>query len=191
PEQIRGVRDIDARADIYSLGATFFQLVTGHAPYEGTSGAMIMSMHLTHPLPDPRTYVPELSEGVCRVLRKMMAKDRDERYRDAHPPARDLYKPQIGEPPQPLEPTASAIATFVSAEVEPAHASPPPSAARGPQPSRGHSEPSRAPAEPQAAAATPAPPGAAGPPPPAFRREDLHVDEVAVAGQIAPRAKVL
>jgi serine/threonine protein kinase len=192
PEQIRGVRDIDARADIYSLGATFFQLVTGHAPYEGTSGAMIMSMHLTHPLPDPRTYVPELSEGVCRVLRKMMAKDRDERYRDVHSLDRDLYKLQIGETPQPLEPTASAIATFVSAEVEPAHASPPPSAAHGPQPSRGHVEPSRAPAEPHAPAPTPAPPAAAaGPPTPAFREEDLHFVEVELARQIGPLAKVL
>ena len=79
PEQIRGLRDIDARADIYSLGATYFQLVTGHAPFKGTSGAMVMSMHLTQPFPDPRTYEPTLSEGLCRVLRKMMAKDRDER----------------------------------------------------------------------------------------------------------------
>ena len=197
PEQIRGVRDIDARADIYSLGATFFQLVTGHAPYEGTSGAMIMSMHLTHPLPDPRTYVPELSEGVCRVLRKMMAKDRDERYRDVHSLDRDLYKLQIGETPQPLEPTASAIATFVSAEAEPPHASPPPSAARASEPSRGHaesrghSEPSRGHVESHAPAPTPAPPAPAGTTTPAFREEDLHFVEVELARQIGPLAKVL
>ena len=39
PEQIRGVKDIDARADIYSLGATFYHLVTGHAPYKGDARA--------------------------------------------------------------------------------------------------------------------------------------------------------
>jgi len=185
PEQIRGVRDIDARADIYSLGATFFQLVTGHAPYEGTSGAMIMSMHLTHPLPDPRTYVPDLSEGLCRVLRKMMAKDREERYRDVHALDRDLYKLQIGETPEPSEPTASAIATFVS-DAEPArHA--PPSSSRGPEPSRGgSSEPRAHPHGPAAAAATP--PAATTP---MFREEDLHFVEVELARQIGPLAKVL
>jgi len=184
PEQIRGARDIDARADIYSLGATFFQLVTGHAPYEGTSGAMIMSMHLTHPLPDPRTYVPELSDGICRVLRKMMAKDREERYRDVHALDRDLYKLQIGETPEPSEPTASAIATFVS-DAEPPRSAPPPPAPRGPEPSRGAADPrahAPAPAASAAPAATPAP---------AFREEDLHFVEVELARQIGPLAKVL
>jgi serine/threonine protein kinase len=186
PEQIRGVRDIDARADIYSLGATFFQLVTGHAPYEGTSGAMIMSMHLTHPLPDPRTYVPDLSEGLCRVLRKMMAKDREERYRDVHALDRDLYKLQIGETPEPSEPTASAIATFVSDAVEPARGAPP-SSPRGPEPSRGTSPEPRA--HPHAAAAAAATPPA--PTTPMFREEDLHFVEVELARQIGPLAKVL
>ncbi len=191
PEQIRGVRDIDARADIYSLGATFFQLVTGHAPYEGTSGAMIMSMHLTHPLPDPRTYVPDLSEGVCRVLRKMMAKDRDERYRDVHALDRDLYKLQIGETPQPSEPTASAIATFVS-EADPtrnAPGAPAPSAARGPEPSRGAGDSRAHASAPGPAAASSAAPAAT--PLPAFREEDLHFVEVELARQIGPLAKVL
>ena len=183
PEQIRGVRDIDARADIYSLGATFFQLVTGHAPYEGTSGAMIMSMHLTHPLPDPRTYVPELSEGVCRVLRKMMAKDRDERYRDVHALDRDLYKLQIGETPQPLEPSASAIATFVSGDAAPAPVAPVP---RPPEPSAAP-PPSHAPAP----APTPAPPATPSAAAPAFREEDLHFVEVELARQIGPLARIL
>ena len=116
PEQIRGVKDIDARADIYSLGATLFQLVTGHAPYEGSSGALVMSMHLTHPLPDPRKYVPGLSEGICRVLRKMMAKDRNERYPNVLALDRDLYKLQLGQTPEPVEPSASGIETFVSSE---------------------------------------------------------------------------
>ena len=116
PEQIRGVKDIDARADIYSLGATFYHLVTGHAPYKGTSGALVMSMHLTHPLPDPRQYEPVLSEGICRVLRKMMAKEREERYPNVDALDRDLYRLQIGEMPEADEPGITGIATMIDTD---------------------------------------------------------------------------
>jgi serine/threonine-protein kinase len=113
PEQIRGLRDIDARADIYSLGATLYHLVTGHTPFRGTSGALVMSMHLAQPLADPRTYRPELSEGLCRVIRKMMAKDRAERYTDADSLDRDLYRLQTGEAPEAAEPGETAVETLV------------------------------------------------------------------------------
>ncbi len=111
PEQIRGQKDIDHRADVYSLGATLYHLVTGHTPYKGTSGPVVMSMHLVEPLPDPRQFEPNLSEGLCRILRKMMAKDRRERYADIHAVDVDLYALQCGEMPEPEEPTASVVAT--------------------------------------------------------------------------------
>jgi serine/threonine-protein kinase len=113
PEQIRGSRDVDARADIYSLGATLYHLVTGHTPFRGTSGALVMSMHLVQPLADPRTYVPGLSEGLCRVVRKMMAKSRDERYADVDTLDRDLYRLQIGGTPEGAEPGDTAVETLV------------------------------------------------------------------------------
>ncbi len=182
PEQIRGVKDIDARADIYSLGATLFQLVTGRAPYEGSSGALVMSMHLTHPLPDPRKFVPGLSEGICRVLRKMMAKDRNERYPDVLALDRDLYKLQLGQTPEPVEPSASGIETFVSTE-----RGEPPVAAR--TPSARSAAP--APAEPRAEARPPTPTPPASAPTPAFREEDLHFVEVELARHIGPLARVL
>ena len=109
PEQIRGQKDIDARADIYSLGATLYHLVTGHTPYKGSSGALVMSMHLVEPLPDPRQYEPGLSEGLCRVIRKMMAKDRKERYPDIAVLEVDLHRLQAGQTPKPVEPTVSAV----------------------------------------------------------------------------------
>jgi serine/threonine protein kinase len=185
PEQIRGAKDIDARADIYSLGATFFQLLTGRAPYEGSSGALIMTMHLTEPLPDPRTYVPELSTGVCRVLRKMMAKNRDERYPDAATLDRDLYLLQIGQVPEPGEPSESGIATFVSPKLDPAQAPTVREAPPGETPpaaSRGFAR-----GEAPLAATPPATPA----PAPAFREEDLHFVEVELARRIGPLARVL
>jgi len=109
PEQVQGWRDIDGRADIYSLGATLYHLVTGHTPFKGTSGAHVMSLHLVSPLPDPRDLEPGLSEGICRVLRRMMAKQREERYPDVQTLDLDLYSLQTGVAPEPPEPSATAI----------------------------------------------------------------------------------
>jgi serine/threonine protein kinase len=109
PEQIRGQKDVDPRADVYSLGATLYHLVTGHTPYSGASGPIVMSMHLVEPLPDPRRFEVGLTDGVCRVIRKMMAKDRDERYGDVYALDLDLYRLQCGEVPQPDEHQGSAI----------------------------------------------------------------------------------
>jgi serine/threonine-protein kinase len=180
PEQIRGARDIDARADIYSLGATFYQLVTGHAPYKGTSGALVMSMHLTHPLPDPRIYEPGLSDGVCRVLGKMLAKEREERYPDVYALDRDLYRLQSGEMPEAGGIAATNVATLADFDT----------IAMVPG--------TRAPSLP-GAGLTPTPGPIGSPPTPtptptptlSFREEDLHFVEVELARHIGPLARVL
>jgi serine/threonine-protein kinase len=122
PEQVRGQRDIDGRADIYSLGATLYHLVTGHTPFSGSSGAHVMSMHLFADLPDPRSYEPSVSEGFCRVLRKMMAKERDERYAEVAEVDRDLHLLETGETPEVDEPTDTALSTTVLERPNEAHA---------------------------------------------------------------------
>lgn len=109
PEQILGQRDIDGRADIYSLGATLYHLVTGRVPFQGSSGPHVMSMHLVEPFPDPRNFEPSISEGFCLVLRKMMARDRDERYLDVTSLDADLYRLQTGAAPEAREPAATLV----------------------------------------------------------------------------------
>lgn len=109
PEQILGQRDIDGRADIYSLGATLYHLVTGRVPFQGSSGPHVMSMHLVEPFPDPRNFDPSISEGFCLVLRKMMARDRAERYADVTSLDADLYRLQTGAAPQAQEPAATLV----------------------------------------------------------------------------------
>ena len=203
PEQIKGQRDIDGRADIYSLGATLYHLVTGRAPYKGTSGALVMSMHLTAPLPDPREFEPSISEGLCRVLRKMMAKDREERYRDMIALDQDLYKVQIGETPDVEEPSSTQIATFsmstTGARTPPApplgQAAPPLPPARS-RSTTVHVDASPLGSRSSVAAATPAAPPTPAPTPatPAtgtFLDEDLRFFETELAKRIGPLARVI
>ncbi len=100
PEQIRGSKDVDARTDIYSLGASLFHMVTGKVPYSGSSAAEIMSNHLTVPLPWPQSINPALSKGFCRVLYKMMAKERKERFQSMEEVVKILEMVRAGQAPE-------------------------------------------------------------------------------------------
>jgi serine/threonine-protein kinase len=99
PEQIRGEMDIDFRADIYSLGATFYHMVTGRVPFEGDTPVAVMQKHLKEPLTPPDHRNTELSAGVGEVIEVMMAKERHRRYASTSDLLRDLEDIQAGQPP--------------------------------------------------------------------------------------------
>lgn len=80
PEQIRGELDIDFRADVYSLGATFYQMVTRRLPFEAATPSAVMHKHLKEPLIPPDHINTKLSSGVGEIIEVMMAKDRTKRY---------------------------------------------------------------------------------------------------------------
>ena len=82
PEQACGETEVDTRADIYSLGASLFFLVTGKPPFHADSSMAVMYKHVNEPLPDPRKLNPKLSNGIVRILKKMTAKEPAERYQD-------------------------------------------------------------------------------------------------------------
>jgi serine/threonine-protein kinase len=82
PEQARAARDLDGRADIYSLGATYYHAVTGRMPFPGDSTVDIVEKHLHAPVPDPRRVRSEIPDGISRVIRRMMAKRREDRHRN-------------------------------------------------------------------------------------------------------------
>ncbi|HVR85331.1 MAG TPA: protein kinase, partial [Planctomycetota bacterium] len=100
PEQIRSDKDIDIRADLYSLGATLFFLVSKSHPFEGMSAAETMSMHLKQAVPDLRKIVPGISEDFAHVIHKLMAKNRAERYQTPTDLAEDLRTIQAGKAPR-------------------------------------------------------------------------------------------
>jgi serine/threonine protein kinase len=82
PEQAQGESGIDIRSDLYSLGATFYHMVTGTLPFDGPNPAVIMTKHLLEPLPPPRTRNKALRRGTCQVIEKMMMKQREDRYQE-------------------------------------------------------------------------------------------------------------
>jgi serine/threonine-protein kinase len=99
PEQIRGEVNIDFRADIYSLGATLYHLVTGRVPFEGSTPAAVMHCHLKDPLVPPDHLNTNLSAGLGEVVETMMAKDRSKRYASTSDLLIDLEAISNGQPP--------------------------------------------------------------------------------------------
>ena len=99
PEQIRGEIDIDGRADIYSLGATFYHMVTGKVPFEAATPSAVMHKHLKEELVPPDHLVPEISAGVAEIIEVAMAKRRKNRYQSAEDMLTDLERVAAGEPP--------------------------------------------------------------------------------------------
>jgi serine/threonine protein kinase len=99
PEQIRGDVDIDFRADIYSLGATMYHLLTGKPPFEAETPSAVMHKHLKEPLRPPDHINTALSAGVGEVIEVAMAKNRDERYASTEDMLEDLRAVRAEQPP--------------------------------------------------------------------------------------------
>jgi eukaryotic-like serine/threonine-protein kinase len=82
PEQTINSHDVDVRADIYSLGATFYFLLAGHPPFpEGTISQKLIAHQTRNPTPIDQLR-PDVSVELAGILKKMMAKSIDERYQN-------------------------------------------------------------------------------------------------------------
>jgi serine/threonine protein kinase len=80
PEQAEDSGRADIRADVYSLGCTFYYLLTGKVPYPGTTSLQKILAHREQPVPDIRRTRPEVPAGLARVLERMIVKKPEDRY---------------------------------------------------------------------------------------------------------------
>jgi eukaryotic-like serine/threonine-protein kinase len=101
PEQVRGQTNIDIRADIYSLGATLYHMVTGKVPYGGETPNEVMRKHVDPnvALVPPDHLNSRLSGGLGMVVETMMAKNREHRYQTPDDLILDIKCLQRGESP--------------------------------------------------------------------------------------------
>jgi eukaryotic-like serine/threonine-protein kinase len=83
PEQVEGKKDLDARCDLYALGAMLFELLTGRVAWPGESVVAIAAARLIHPPPDPRHVAPDVPDHAAALVMKCMARDRAERFTSA------------------------------------------------------------------------------------------------------------
>jgi serine/threonine protein kinase len=83
PEQILQAREVDARADIYSLGVMTYEMVTGKLPFQSENPGQVLFSHLHQPPPDPAFVRRELPVNFSYAIMRALAKDPEDRFQTA------------------------------------------------------------------------------------------------------------
>ena len=98
PEQLLDSKSVDARSDVWSLGATLYELLTGRVPFAGDSAAAVAEQIRAVEATDPRRFEPSLPVELSAIVLKALAKAKDERYASAAAFRDDLLAFRDGRP---------------------------------------------------------------------------------------------
>ena len=108
PEQIKGEQP-DRRSDIYSLGVTLFEMLSGKPPFDADSAMTLMMMHINDPVPNPQKLNPEVPEALVDVVNKALEKDPADRYQTAAQMAAALRNVLAGRAAGPVPSSRSTM----------------------------------------------------------------------------------
>jgi serine/threonine-protein kinase len=100
PEQWEG-RVVDARSDLYSLGITFYYIITGKRPFVAQDTRLLMKKHQKEKASSPKLYNSDISDHICVIIEKLLSKMPDNRYQNADELIKDIDRIRTG-----LEPLA-------------------------------------------------------------------------------------
>ena len=113
PEIIRG-EVADHRVDIYSLGVTLFETLTGKRPFEAASAMTTLMMHINDPVPDINEINPDVPASIVAIVVKAMSKDKNDRYQSAAEFATALRSANLSAPTKTsVTPAAGLAGTMV------------------------------------------------------------------------------
>jgi eukaryotic-like serine/threonine-protein kinase len=116
PEQVRGDH-VDIRSDIYSLGIIFFQMLTGHLPFQGRSTYEVMMQRVQHEAPTARSLNPVIPERISRIIEKCMATRAAARYASVQEILQDLDGDAAPRLARRSEPMPVAVKRAIAAAV--------------------------------------------------------------------------
>jgi serine/threonine-protein kinase len=83
PEQARAQPDVDARSDLFAVGAILFECLAGRPPFTGETHEQVLIKLCTEDAPDVRRWAPEVPDALAAFVRKALARDRDARFASA------------------------------------------------------------------------------------------------------------
>jgi len=119
PEQSESTHDVDTRADIYSLGITWYHALVGKPPFQGRTPVQIIMRHHTDPLPPLGEARGDVPESISRIIMRMAAKRPEDRYQTPSQVVRAIRNFQAGKtieeprvqapPPKPAPPPAQPV----------------------------------------------------------------------------------
>jgi serine/threonine-protein kinase len=112
PEQVQAKSDLDARSDLYSLGAVFYELISGRRPFEADNQFDVMLAHVEADPEPPSRYKPQVPPDLDSLILKALAKRPEDRFQTAAEFRDALMGISLGASPEPQEDLEQALAAM-------------------------------------------------------------------------------